>query len=145
MAVGDYDLVGRAAEILRVAPEPGWRAIERDVLAAVRATPRGGWPLDVEDPDPAGARGVIRVSDLALTGVLSRALAGDPDYRVLDIGADSDDGVLQGVRVEVSCRYLADAHAVGLRIRQRCALVLLDVIGGSVPAPVAVTVGDIHR
>jgi hypothetical protein len=145
MAVGDYELIGRAAEMLRVAPEPGWRAIEADVVAAVRATPRGGWPLVVEDPDPYGLPGIIRVSDLVVTNLLSRVLTGDPDYAVVDLRADSDDGVLQGVSVDLSCRYLVDVNAVAQRVRTRCAEVIGRVVGTNIAPPITVRVIDVHR
>lgn len=142
---GQYELVNRAARILRVVPEPGWHAIERDVVAAVRSTPRGGWPLDVDDPEPGGARGVLRVSDLALTNLLSRALRNDPDYTVVDLRADSNDGVLNDVSIDVSCRYLADAQNAAQRVRDRAAAVIADVIGATVVPTITVTVTDVHR
>lgn len=144
-AVGDYELVNRAARILRVVPEAGWHAIERDVIAAVRTTPRGGWPLDVVDPETDGAPGVLRVSDLALTNLLSRALRDDPDYIVVDLRAESNDSVLQGISIELSCRYLADANAAAQRVRERSAAVVADVIGTSAAVAIAVAVTDVHR
>lgn len=141
---GDYELVGRAARILRVVPEPGWQEVERDVVAAVRATPRGGWPLDVVDPQPGGARGVIRVSDLALTSLLSRALRNDSDYLVTDIRAESRDNALLNVSIDLSCRYLADAQDAARRVRGRSAAVVADVIGETA-ADISVTVTDVHR
>jgi hypothetical protein len=145
MAVGDYELIGRAAEMLRLTPEPGWRAIEADVVAAVRATPRGGWPLVVEDPDPYGAPGEIRVSDLVVTSLVSRVLAGDPDYALTDIRAESDDGVLQRVSIDLSCRYLVDVNAVAQRVRTRCAEVVERVVGANIAPPITVRVVDVHR
>ena len=142
---GEYELVNRAARILRVVPEPGWQAIERDVIAAVRTTPRGGWPLDVVDPEPGGARGVLRVSDLALTNLLSRTLRGDLDYKVTDIRAQSRDGALLDVSIDLSCRYLADAQGAALRVRERCASVVADVIGEVADASITVAVTDVHR
>ncbi|VEG50934.1 Uncharacterised protein [Mycolicibacterium aurum] len=143
MAIGDYDLIQQAGRVLRAAPEPGWAAVEARVIAAVRATPRGGWPLAVVDPDPDGSRGVIRVSDLVVTTLLSHALRDDPDYIATDIRATSDDGVLQRVSVDVSCRYLADVNAVSERVHSLCRAVLDEVIGSDVEVAVAVT--DVHR
>lgn len=149
MAVGDYhgdeDVLRRAPRVLRAAPEPGWQALQSKVLAAVRATPRGGWPLDVDDPQPATATGVLRVSDLVLGTALSRALRGDPSYQVTDIDITSEDGVLQGVSVTISARYGADLTAAGARIRRQAAAVVADIVGPtSVPA-IEVDVTDIHR
>lgn len=144
-AAGDYELVNRAARILRVVPEPGWQAIERDVVAAVRATPRGGWPLDVVDPEPGGARGVIRVSDLALTNLLSRALRDDPDYAVVDIRAESNDFVLLDVSLDLSCRYRSQAKVAARRVRERAAAIIADVVGDPVAASITVNVVDVHR
>ena len=145
MAIGDYEIIGRAATLLRAVPEPGWQAIERGVLAAVRATPRGGWPLDVVDPAPGSAPGVLRVTDLVLTHLLSVALRGERDVVVLDVAAHGEDGVLQEVLLEVSCRYLADVAGVAQRLRARCAAVVADVLGRDAEVPIGVTVTDVHR
>lgn len=149
MAVGDYHnhetTYRRARQILRAVPEPGWEAIESSVVAAVRATPRGGWPLDVDDPDPATTSGVLRVSDLALGAALGRALRGDPDYVVTHIEHPSDDGVLQRVSIFISGRYGADLTAAAGRVRRRAAAVVADVLGPSRVPEVEVEVTDVHR
>lgn len=149
MAVGDYhgddDVLRRAPRVLRAAPEPGWRALESTVLAAVRATPRGGWPLDADDPHPATAPGVLRVSDLVLSTALSRALQGDTSYQVTDIDIASEGGVLQGVSITISGRYGADLTSAGARIRQQAAAVVDDIIGSSSEPTIEVAVTDIHR
>ena len=149
MAVGDYHnhetTYRRARQILRAVPEPGWQAIESSVVAAVRATPRGGWPLEVDDLDAGAASGVLRVSDLALGAALSRALRGDPDYVVTDIEQPSDDGVLQRLSIFISGRYGADLTAAAGRVRQRAAAVVADVLGPSRVPEVEIEVTDIHR
>jgi len=144
MAIGDYELTGRAARILREVPEPGWRAVERRVIAAVRATPRGGWPLDVEDPNP-GALGTIRVSDLVLSTLLSRELAGDPDYVVTGIDVTSEGSVLLGISIQLSGRYLSELPSVTDRITGRCEAVLANVLGRTADVAITVTVIDVHR
>jgi hypothetical protein len=149
MAVGDYhgdeDVLGRAPRVLRAAPEPGWRTLESKVLAAVRATPRGGWPLDVDDPRPDAVPGVLRVSDLVLSTALSRALRGDPSYQVTDIDITSEGGVLQGVSITISGRYGADLTSAGARVRRQAAAVVADVVGASSAPVIEVDVTDIHR
>ncbi len=149
MAVGDYHnhetTYRRARQILRAVPEPGWQAIESSVVAAVRATPRGGWPLEVDDPDAGAASGVLRVSDLALGAALSRALRGDPDFVVTDIEQPSDDGVLQRVSIFIRGRSGADLTAAAGRARRRAAAVVADVLGSSRVPEVEIEVTDVHR
>jgi hypothetical protein len=145
MAIGDYDAIDRAARVLRVLPEPGWHAIEDDVISAVRLTPRGGWPLLVEDPAPGGSLGTLRVSELVLGTLLSRALADDPDYAVTDIRIASEESALHSVSVELSGRYLADLPAAVERAQTRCEEVIADVIGDMPGVSIEVTVTDVHR
>lgn len=145
MAIGDYDAIDRAARVLRVLPEPGWDAIEDDVIAAVRSTPRGGWPLLVEDPFPGTAVGVLHVSELVLGALLGRALVGDPDFDVTDIRIGSEESVLQTISIELSGRYLADLPAAVERARRRCHDVVADVIGDLPGVSISVTVTDVHR
>lgn len=145
MAIGDYDAIDRAGRVLRVLPEPGWEAIEDDVIAAVRSTPRGGWPLLVEDPVPGTAAGVLRVSELVLGALLSRALADDPDFAVTDIRIQSEESVLHAVSIELSGRYLSDLTAVVGRARARCEEVVAEVIGDMPGLSISVTVTDVHR
>lgn len=145
MAMSDYDAVGRAARLIRAQSEPGWRAIEDDVIAAVQSTPRGGWPLLVEDPYPGSAIGALSVSDLVLGARLSRALAGDADYAVTNIDIQSENAALQRVSVELSGRYLADLSAATSRAAVRSQRVVADVIGDVAGVSIDVTVTDVHR
>lgn len=145
MAIGDFDIYEDAGRLLRAVPEPGWEAIEPTVLAAIRATPRGGWPLAVQDPEPGGGVGVIRVSDLVLRSAVSRALGGDQDYVVTQIETASDGEVLQEVSTDISVRYQADVSAVAARVRARAESVVTDVVGPGFVVPVTVTVSDVHR
>jgi hypothetical protein len=145
MAMNDYDAVDRAARLLRVVPEPGWQAIEDGVIAAVRATPRGGWPLLVDDPRPGTAAGVLRVSELVLGALLSRALAHDPDARVTDIRIESQAAVLQSISVELSGRYRADLAVAVDRARAVCEEVVTEVIGDAAGVSIHAAVTDIHR
>lgn len=144
MAIGDYDAIDRAARRLRDEPEPGWAAIEQTVVAAVRATPRAGWPIDVDDPQP-GVPGRLRVSDLAVSAHLSRALAGDPDFVVTDIAVVSEGSVLQAVSVTLSGRYQSDLVAAAHRARRAVDTVLADTVGPRPDAAVSVSVRDVHR
>lgn len=143
MAIGDYDATTRAARVLRALPEPGWRAIHDDVIAAVRSVQRGGWPLRVRDPRPGSEPGMLRVSDLAVSSALSRALAGDEDFAVLGIEVASEDEVLQLISVQLSCRYLSALSSVVERVRRTAESVLDDAVG-SIP-PIDISVVDIHR
>ena len=46
------ELLSRAGQALRELGEPGWNRIADTVIAAVRNTPRSGWPVAAQDPDP---------------------------------------------------------------------------------------------
>jgi hypothetical protein len=144
MAIGDYELVGRAARILRDAPEPGWQAIEDDVITAVRSTPRSGWPLDVMDPAP-GATGALRVSDLVVRIRLLDALSGDTDYVATEVDVVSAETTLHGVAVRVTGRYGADLRAAASRAERACRAVVADVVGTDVGVTISVTVADLQR
>lgn len=144
MAMRDYNAAHRGARLLRAQRENGWYAIEERVIAAVRSTPRGGWPLDVDDPDPVGNSGRIRVSDRVLKTLLSRALADDADYVVTHIGVDSEDGVVHRISVELTGRYMAQLPAASQRVIGRCRAVVADVIGHRPDVTVDVAVSDVH-
>lgn len=144
MAMRDYDALNRGARILRAQRETGWYAIEERVIAAVRSTPRGGWPLDVDDPSSGGAPGRIRVSDRVLKTLLSRALADDSDYVVTHVGVDSDDGVIQRISIELNGRYMAQLPAAIQRVIGRCRAVVADVIGDRPDLAVDVAISDVH-
>lgn len=143
MAIGDYDAIDRAARRLRGVPEPGWQTIEQNVIAAVRATPRAGWPIDVDDPGP-DVPGRLRVGDLVVSSLLSRALFGDPDFVVTDIDITSEDAVLQKVLITLSGRYGADLSTAATRARAIAAAVVDDVVGRRPDAEITVTVQDVH-
>lgn len=145
MAIGDFEFHERAGRLLRAVPEPGWQAIEPAVLSAVRATPRGGWPLKVEDPQPGSTAGVIYVSDLVLTAEISRALTGGGDYIVDRIDVISDGDVLQGISVQLSGRYQADLNVIAAQVRNSTEAVVAEVIGNHADVDITVTVTDVHR
>jgi hypothetical protein len=145
MAIGDLDAVDRAAHLMRAQPEPGWHAIEDAVVTAIRSTPRGGWPLLVEDPQPGSAPGTLLVSDVVLGARLSRALSGDPDYAVTDIEIRSEGTALQGVSIRLSGRYLADLRSAAARAQARCKAVIADVVGNTTGIAINVAVDDVHR
>lgn len=144
MAIGDFD-IDDAGRMLRAVPEPGWAAVEPTVLAAIRGTPRGGWPLSVADPEFDHPAGVIRVSDLVVTAMISRALADDGDYTVEQIEALSEGQVLQGISIQISGRYQVDLSAAAARVSARAERVVAEVIGPGNDIPVTVTVIDVHR
>ncbi|MET0475669.1 MAG: hypothetical protein ABW001_13650 [Mycobacterium sp.] len=148
MAIGDYDLAGpiaRARRVLRDEPEPGWPANEEQVIAAVRETPRGGWPLTVVDPDPSAPPGTIAVTDLALKASVVHALRDDRDYAVVAIDVVVEETAVRGVRLELSGRYDADLNAAARRALAGCARVVDEVIGDVPTIPVEVVVTDVHR
>lgn len=144
MAIGDYDVLARASRDLRAMPERGWVAIEARVIDAVRATPRGGWPLDVADPRPGDAAGRIAVSDLVLRAGLARALRSLPDLTLVDVAVALDEKTLRAVRIEVSGRYGADLAATAAQARTLAAAVINEVIGVD-GVDIDIVVTDVHR
>lgn len=144
MAIGDYDVLARASRDLRAAPERGWVAIEARVIDAVRATPRGGWPLDVVDPRPGDAPGRIEVSDLVLRAGLARALRALPDLTLVDVAVALDEKTLRAVRIEVSGRYGADLSATAAQARTLAAGVIAEILGTEGVA-IDIVVSDVHR
>jgi len=150
MAIGEDDAaepLARAARVLRSVPEPGWTAIEDDVIDAVRAIPRGGWPLAVVDPAPGTAQGTITVSDTVLRTALARALRGDADHMLTAVLLDVDDEgrVLRGVHIDLAARYGADVHAAAERALEVAASVVTDVIGAVDGVAIDVAVTDVFR
>ena len=53
------ELLSRAGQALRELGEPGWNRIADTVIAAVRNTPRSGWPV-AAPPSLPGANGATR-------------------------------------------------------------------------------------
>lgn len=150
MALGDNDApepLARAARVLRSAPEPGWDAIEDDVIEAVRATPRGGWPVSVVDPAPGSAPGAIMVSDLVLRSALARRLRQADGYELARIDVEIDDArqALRSVRVELTGRYGTDLNAAIRHALDQCTAVILDVVGAVDGVLVDVAVTDVTR
>ncbi|MDG4663740.1 hypothetical protein [Mycobacterium sp. 236(2023)] len=145
MTENEDDVTIRAARKLQGQPEPGWHQIRDAVITSVRSTPRGGWPLLVEDPHPGTAAGIMRVSGLVLGALLSRALADDPDYAITGIDMTVEDTLLQGISLELSARYPAELPPVISRVRARCHAVVAEVIGAAAGVPIHVTVSDVHR
>lgn len=153
MAMSDFDVVGplaRARRVMRDAPEPGWDAISERVIAAVRATPRGGWPLTVVDPEPGRVPGTIAVADRALKAFLAHVLRDDPDYAVGAIDVVADEQTVVAVRVAITGRYDVDLNATAERVLALCAGALDEVIGAAVignatAIPIEVVVTDVQR
>jgi hypothetical protein len=144
MAIGDYDVLARASRELRAMPERGWVAIEQRVIDAVRATPRGGWPLAVVDPRPGDAPGRIEVSDLVLRAGLARALRSLPDLTLVDVAVALEEKTLRAVRIEVSGRYGADLTGTADRARTLATGVIAEILGTE-GVDIDIVVTDVHR
>jgi hypothetical protein len=119
--------------------------MEARVIAAVRETPRGGWPLTVVDPDPSPPPGVIVVTDLALKASVAHALRDDVDFAVGAIDVTVEGTSVQAVRVELTGRYDADLNAGARRALAQCVRVVDDVIGSAAAVPIDVVVTDVRR
>jgi hypothetical protein len=145
--------LSRAASFLRDAPEPGWDAISDRVLAAVRATPRHGWPLQAAPlPDEVGT-GALFVSDHALRAILARELR--RRYLCLPTAITftvdpHDDRLLSGVHLDITGSYGTELRLLGDQIRATVAQIVHDVLGANETndsanrvQPIDVTITDI--
>jgi hypothetical protein len=142
--------LSRAASFLRDAPEPGWDAISDRVLAAVRATPRHGWPIQATPlPDDTGP-GELYVSDHALRAVLARALR----RRYLCVPTaitftfdQHDDRLLRGLHLDITGSYGTELRLLGDQIRATVHQIVHEVLGPVHNAhqrrPIDVTISDV--
>ena len=126
--------LNRAGVMLRGLAEPGWDRIADAVIDAVRATPRGGWPLRAEHPSDSTREGSIRVTDLVLRGVLARAVRLDELCvpSLIDIAIDGTE--LTRVRIELTARYGGELRVVAEQVRAAAASVIEDLLGGAAAA-----------
>jgi hypothetical protein len=125
-------LLSRAGQALRELGEPGWDRIADTVIAAVRNTPRSGWPLTVEDPDPHPSQaGSLAVSDLVVRSALAAALRLDQICipTAVDILTDGTD--LTRITVEIAGRYGDQLTDVAEHVRQLAHNVLDDLLGAA--------------
>lgn len=140
-------LLARAGQALRDLGEPGWDRTADTVIAAVRNTPRAGWPLTAEDPDPQpSAPGCLAVSDLVIRQALAAALRLDEICipTAVDILIDGTD--LQRITVEIAGRYGDQLTDVADRVRRLTRTVLDDLLGAAALGHhIDVTVIDIVR
>lgn len=140
-------LLARAGQALRELGEPGWDRIADTVIAAVRNTPRSGWPLTAEDPDPRPSQpGWIAVSDLVVRQALAAALRLDEICipTAVDILIDGTD--LQRIKVEIVGRYGDQLTDIADRVRGLTQTVLDDLLGAAALGHhIDVTVIDIVR
>lgn len=140
------DLLDRATDFLRTAPEPGWDAIADRVMTAVRAEPhRGGWPLLAETLPDRPSHGRIYVSDHVVRGTLALALRQRYLCAPTHIEFDIDDGVLRSVHIEVTGSHGTELRKLADRIRATAHETITELLG--TPAtnrgPVHITITDI--
>lgn len=104
---GHDELLARAARALREQPQPGWVDITDRVVAAVRATPRHGWPIRVavRDVDDRGGADTVHVSDRVVVAVVRSRLAGLPASAPARIEMRLDGDRCTGARVELVAAY----------------------------------------
>ncbi|CAB4900809.1 hypothetical protein AYK61_26310 [Rhodococcus sp. SBT000017] len=125
----------RACTVLRELPEPGWDRIAGAVVDAVRAAPRGGWPIDMSETgvsDDTSALGTLAVSDLVLRGAIARAVRLDEICVPRVIEVLTDNAHLRTIRVELTARYGSELDILADRIR-RTVLDVVDDIMGTTP------------
>ena len=142
--------LSRVASFLREAPEPGWDAISDRVLAAVRATPRAGWPfLATPLPDDTRA-GALFVSDHALRAVLARELRRrylcQPTAITFTVD-EVDDRLLSGVHLDITGSYGTQLRLLGDQIRVTVTQIVHNILGTDDTAhhgrPINVTITDV--
>lgn len=122
-------LLSRAGQALRELGEPGWDRIADNVIAAVRNTPRSGWPVTAQDPDPQQPPlpGCIAVSDLVIRAALAAALRVDQICAPSAVNVHGTD--LQRISVEITGRYGNRLTEVADHVRDLAAGVLDDLLG----------------
>lgn len=141
-------LLSRAGQALRELSEPGWDRIADTVIAAVRNTPRSGWPVTAEDPDTSESSvpGCIAVSDLVIRAALAAALRVDQicTPSAVDVHLDGTD--LQRISVEITGRYGNQLTEVADHVRSVAATILDDLLGiAALGHQIDVAVVDIVR
>jgi hypothetical protein len=141
-------LLSRAGQALRELSEPGWDRIADTVIAAVRNTPRSGWPITAEDPDPHDPPlpGSIAVSDLVIRAALAAALRVDQICMptAVDVALDGTD--LNRIKVEITGRYGNQLTEVADHVRGVAATILDDLLGvAALGHQIDVAVVDIVR
>jgi len=121
--------LNRAGEMLNGLAEPGWDRIAETVIDAVRATPRGGWPLQVATPPDSTAEGATAVSDLVLRGVLARAVRLDELCvpSLIDVAVEGTE--IKRIRIELTARYGSELRAVAEQVRTTAAAIVEDLLG----------------
>ncbi|MFB1299340.1 hypothetical protein ACAG24_027930 [Mycobacterium sp. pW049] len=142
-------LLARAGQALRELSEPGWDRIADTVIAAVRNTPRSGWPVAAEDPntttDPP-VPGCIAVSDLVIRAALAAALRLDQICipTAVDVALDGTD--LKRISVEITGRYGNRLTEVADHVRDVTTTILDDLLGvAALGHQIDVAVVDIVR
>lgn len=132
----DNVLLARASQVLRRQPEPGWDRISGVVIAAMRAAPRGGWPLTAEPPArnlPGAAPGSLSLSDLVLRGALVRRLLLRHACAPTDIEFTVDGHALRRVRIEFTGGYGTDLRPLAEQIRNTAATLVRELLGDTHP------------
>ncbi|MCV7058363.1 hypothetical protein [Mycolicibacterium gilvum] len=126
-------LLSRAGQALRELSEPGWDRIADTVIAAIRNTPRSGWPVAAEDPDPQEPPqpGGIAVSDLVIRAALAAALRLDQICAPAAVDVHLDGTELHHISVEITGRYGHRLTEVADHVRGIAATILDDLLGAA--------------
>ena len=141
-------LLARAGQALRELSEPGWDRIADTVIAAVRNTPRSGWPVAAEEPDPQEPPqpGCIAVSDLVIRATLAAALRVDQICAPSAVDVHLDGTDLHRISVEITGRYGNRLTEVTDYVRGIATTILDDLLGAAALGhQIDVTVVDIVR
>lgn len=142
------ELLARAGQALRELSEPGWDRIADTVIAAVRNTPRSGWPVAAEDPDSSESPmpGCIAVSDLVIRAALATALRFDEICAPSCVDVHLDGTDLHRISVEITGRYGNRLTEVADHVRDVAATILDDLLGvAALGHQIDVAVVDIVR
>lgn len=126
-------LLSRAGQAMREVGEPGWDRIADTVIAAVRNTPRSGWPVTAEDPasQQPPLPGCIAVSDLVIRAALAAALRVDQICAPTAVDVDLDGTDLRRISVEITGRYGNRLTDVADHVRGLAAGILDDLLGAA--------------
>ena len=136
MAIEPTDPLERARDLVRDTepPSEAWEELSTSIMTKVREMVRPSYPIrafagDPGDPGDPGDEDRTYVSSRVVVTTLRRSLQGSTSYAPTDIKVDVDDERLLGVRLGLACSYGLDLVALGERVREQAAGLVVDLLG----------------
>lgn len=139
-------ILDRAAAILRSTSDPGWDAASEQIIAAVRAAPRHGWPLETDTPPGPPDEGSVYITDHVLRSTVARELRRTYLCQPTAIDIDFDGTELRALTIHVTGSYGAHLHTLAERIRATTADIITDLYahhGATARAHIDIIITDV--